>query len=60
MKKKYILPQTKIVSMTCQATILDGSDLNYPDAKENNFYNGDEDDEEDDDSTLFSKNIWKY
>jgi hypothetical protein len=60
MKKKYILPQANVINLISQATILDGSDNNYPDAKENNFYNGDEDDEEDDDSTLFSKNIWKY
>jgi hypothetical protein len=57
MKKKYILPQTKIVSMTCQATILDGSNNNYVDSKGNNFY--DDSDDEDINSTSGIKNIWK-
>jgi hypothetical protein len=38
MKNIYIFPQTKIVGMICQATILDGSNNNYIDSKENNFY----------------------
>jgi hypothetical protein len=55
MKKIYIFPQTKIVGMICQATILDGSNNNYIDSKENNFY--DDYDDSDDNSTSFTNNI---
>jgi hypothetical protein len=51
-----ILPQTKVVSMTCQATILDGSNNPYVDSKGNNIYDDSDDDEED--AVSGTKSIW--